>query len=133
MPLTKNKYSHWSAWYWLGLAFLKQGKFELSIQATEEALSRNIESVDLWLLRALIEQETDDHHSALQLLSAAEHLAPNHPNIALNKAISNEAIGQINSALVNYSNYLKLVQGTTNRAIPNKVVLDRITRLRTFN
>lgn len=133
MPATENKHSHWSAWYWLGVAFMKQGNFEMSIQATEEALARNVESVDLWLLRALIEQETDDHHSALQLLSAAEHLAPNHPNIVLNKAISNEAIGQINLALVNYSRYLKLVKGTTNRAIPNNVVLDRITRLRTFN
>ncbi len=130
-PLTDNNDSHWSVWYWMGVAFMKQGAYQLSIQATEEALSRNVENADLWLLRALIEQETDDHQSALQLLSAADQLSPNHPNILLNKAISNEAIGQTNLALINYSKYLKLVQGTTNRALPNNIVLDRIARLRT--
>lgn len=133
IPLTKNPNSHWSAWYWIGISYMKQGAYDLAIQATEEALSRELENIDLWLLRALIEQESGDHHSALLLLSAAEQLVPNHPLVVLNKAISNEAIGQNNLALISYSKYLELVQGKTERRLSNSAILARISRLRAAN
>jgi|GEM_PF-6129514 len=126
MPLAKSKDSHWSMWYWLGVAFLKQNAYEHAKHCVDQALLLNPEYASNWVLRALIEQELDDHETALQLLSVANHHSPNNPTVFLNIALSNEALGNQQAAMDAYTRYLETAgRGQSNRAM-NNMIMERM-------
>jgi tetratricopeptide (TPR) repeat protein len=129
LPLTNTQNSHWSVWYWLSYSLLKKDEFELAIHCAEKALVRQPENADVWLLRALIEQELGDHNSALQLLSVARQHSPENMLILLNIAYSNDALGEYQRALQAYAQYLKTGQSNNNTHAMDSFVLNRIREL----
>ncbi|MEM7541858.1 MAG: tetratricopeptide repeat protein [Pseudomonadota bacterium] len=98
--------SGWQAWYWLGTAYLLDREVDRAAAALDEALRRNGEVAEVWIHRALIEQQRDEHRTALQLLEIANELAPNHPLVLLNLAYSTEALGYQDAANRAYRRFL---------------------------
>ncbi len=106
LPLCTEYNNQWQPWYWMGTAQLMKGKLSEAETALDHALAREGTQATLWLARALIEQERGDHHSALQLLTIANDLAPKNPKILLNMAYSSEVVGDEGSALRAYRKFL---------------------------
>jgi len=106
LPELLNDSMDWHAWYWMGTASLMLGNLKDAENYLSEALARNGEIAALWVQRAIIEQESNNHHTALQLLNIAKDLDPDMPEISLNIAYSADALGNRNLANHAYGKFL---------------------------
>ena len=106
LAMTKSRPDDWRPWFWLGTAHLMLDELTLAEAAFDEALSRNGEVVETWLHRALVEQQRGNWRVALQLLSIADEVSPNHPLVMLNVAMCREALGYIDEAAAGYRKFL---------------------------
>ena len=121
--------SHWSAWYWQGVAELMLNQHQKSATSLESALMREPEDASIWLLRAVVEQERGDHQTALQLLSIANQHDPKNPMILLNIALSHEAIGNEEDAANMYALYLQHTKHTQKYQTLNQSILNRMSKI----
>lgn len=109
--LTKLNPEDWEPWFWLGTAHLGSSQFPEATKALEEALARNGSSAQIWNQRAIVAQQQEKHHLALQLLYEAQRHDPNLPEIYLNKGFSFEILGRLEGATRNYRAFLELSEG----------------------
>ena len=83
------------------------GEVERAREDLDEALVREGRAPEIWIQLAVVEQEVGNHAAALQYLSVAEDLAPEHPQIHLNRAYSLERLDRFGPALLAYRSYLQ--------------------------
>ena len=105
-PLTRSRPGDWRVWFWLGTGQLLAGALNDAEQSLDEALSRNGEVAEIWLHRAVVAEEKGEWRTALQLLKIANEIAPDHPSILLNLAMTGEALGFIDFAQQGYARFL---------------------------
>lgn len=104
--LTAATKANWEIWFWLGSARLLRGELTPAALALDEALARDGDVAEIWIQRALVEQQRGDHRTAIQLLGIASELAPEHPQVLLNLAYSSEALGYVEDARRAYRKFL---------------------------
>ncbi|MEM7468246.1 MAG: tetratricopeptide repeat protein, partial [Pseudomonadota bacterium] len=68
--LTDEGSDDWQPWFWLGTAHLMTNEFDAAEAALDSALSRNADVVEIWLHRALVEQERTNWRVAMQRLNS---------------------------------------------------------------
>ena len=110
-PVLFNNDKNWEVLFWMGSAKLGLGLYNEADNYFKNALAINAEIPQLWTQRAIISQEKDDHISALRFLQKAKTLAPNIPEVILNIAYSNDALGDRNGAVLAYREFLSLTRG----------------------
>lgn len=106
LPELLNDSSDWRAWYWMGTASLMLGNLKDAENYLSEALARDGDIAALWVQRAIIEQESNNHQTALQLLYIAQEIEPDMPAISLNIAHSADALGNRDLANRAYGKFL---------------------------
>ena len=106
LAITNSRTDDWRPWFWLGTAHLMLDELTAAEGAFDEALSRNGDIVETWLHRALVEQQRSNWRVALQLLSIADEVSPNHPLVMLNAAMCREALGYTDEAAAGYRKFL---------------------------
>ncbi|GAV20720.1 tetratricopeptide repeat protein [Mariprofundus micogutta] len=106
LPELLNSSSDWRAWYWMGTASLMRGQLNDAENYLSEAIARNGEVAELWVQRAIIAQENNNHETALQLLSIAKDLDPDMPEVSLNIGYSADALGNKKLANRAYGHFL---------------------------
>lgn len=104
--LTELRTDDWRPWFWLGTANLMIGDLAAAELALDEALARNSDVAENWLHRALVAQQRGNWQSALQLLSIANEITPDHPLVMLNAAMCREALGYQDEAMNGYRKFL---------------------------
>lgn len=122
--LTRSAQGDWQSWFWLGTAQLMQQQLDAATASLDEALRRNGKVAEVWIQRALIEQQRGDYLTALQLLGIANDLAPEHPGVLLNVAYCSEAIGNLTAAQTAYRKFLSRA-GQGGIDTPTRVVVLR--------
>ncbi len=110
-PLVEFNPEDWETWFWLGTAHLGLNQLPEASRALDEALARNGESAQIWIQRAIVAQQQEKHHLALQLLYEAQRHGPDMPEIYLNKGFSFEILGRLEGATRNYQAFLELSEG----------------------
>jgi Flp pilus assembly protein TadD len=113
----------------MGSAKLGLGLYNEADDYFRNALTLNSEIPQLWTQRAIIAQEKNKHIIALNYLNKAQKLSPNTPEIVLNIAYSNDALGDRNGAILAYREYLSLTQGKTLFVQQRKAVTSRLKEL----
>ena len=106
-PLTSQSQQDWRAWFWAGTAMLLNNDLENAGVFLDEALAREGEQVAIWVQRAIVEQQKDNSQAAVYMLQVADNLEPNNPDVMVNFAYANEAIGEISKSIIAYKHFLK--------------------------
>ncbi len=106
-PLTSQSQQDWRAWFWAGTAMLLNNDLENAGDFLDEALAREGEEVAIWVQRAIVEQQKENSQAAVYMLQVADNLQPNNPDVMLNFAYANEAIGEISKSIIAYKHFLK--------------------------
>lgn len=104
--ITASRTDDWRPWFWLGTAHLMMNDLQAAEEAFDEALGRNSDIAESWLHRALVSQQRGDWQVALQLLSIANEISPDHPLVMLNVAMCREALGYQDEAVNGYRKFL---------------------------
>lgn len=104
--LITERSDDWRPWFWLGTANLMMNDLAAAEIALEEALAKDADVVETWLHRALVEQQRGNWQVAIQLLSIANEVSPDHPLVMLNAAMCREALGYRNEAADAYRKFL---------------------------
>ena len=120
---------NWEVLFWMGSAKLGLGLYNEADNYFKNALALNSEIPQLWTQRAIISQERDDHISALKFLQRAKTLSPNIPEVILNMAYSNDALGDKNGAVLAYREFLSLTRGNGLFAQQRQAVNSRLEEL----
>ncbi len=104
--ITSSRTDDWRPWFWLGTANLMMSELVDAESAFDEALARNSDVAESWLHRALVAQQRGNWQVALQLLSIANEIAPDHPLVMLNVAMCREVLGYQDEAVSGYRKFL---------------------------
>ena len=123
----------WQSCFLLGTAQLMNKQLDAAAQSFDRALLSDVEQAVIWLNRAIVEQERNDHDAAIQLLSIAHNLKPENSNIVLNLAISNEAVGNTDIAFQFYKQFLQLSSTSPEHKSLRFSILSHLTTLQVAN
>ena len=104
--ITSSRTDDWRPWFWLGTANLMLDELVEAELAFDESLARNADVAESWLHRALVAQQRGNWQVALQLLSIANEIAPDHPLVMLNVAMCREVLGYQDEAANGYRKFL---------------------------
>ena len=107
-PLTSQSSQAWRPWFWAGTALLLNQDLANAALYLDEAIARQGDEVAIWVQRAIVEQELDNPQAAIYMLQVADKIQGNNPAVMINFAYANEAIGEIDKAIVAYKQFLKL-------------------------
>jgi Flp pilus assembly protein TadD len=124
--LARDFPERWEPWFWLGTAQLAQGQKDAAETALEHASRLDPKVARVWIQRAIVAQERDDHAAAVRLLNEARELAPNSPQIYLNLGYSNDALNLSAEAEKNYRHFLSLTEGDNSYSEQRKHVIKRL-------
>ena len=102
---------NWEVQFWLGTAYLLSGRLDHAADTLDAALAIESDVAEIWVQRAIVEQERDQHGVALQLLEVAAQVDPDYPLTYLNAGIVYEARGDMERARSAYGRFLKLSAG----------------------
>jgi len=128
-PILFNHKANWEVFFWIGSAKLGLGQFNEADDYFNKALELNSDMPQVWTQRAIIAQERNNHIAALKFLHKAQKLAPTAPEIVLNIAYSNDALGDRNGAVFAYREYLSLTQDNTSYTQQRQAVSSRLSEL----
>jgi len=128
-PVLFNTKANWEVLFWIGSAKLGLGLYNEADDYFKNALTLNAEMPQLWTQRAVIAQEKNNHIAALKFLHKAQTLSPNAPEIILNIAYSNDALGDRNGAVYAYREFLSTTRGNTQFAQQRQAVNFRLEEL----
>jgi len=128
-PVLFNNKANWEVLFWIGSAKLGLGLYNEADDYFKNALALNSEIPQLWTQRAIIAQEKNNHIAALKFLHKAQTLSPNAPEIILNIAYSNDALGDRNGAVYAYREFLSLTRNNTLFAQQRQAVNFRLEEL----
>lgn len=99
---------NWRANFWLGTAYLLNGQLTEAAYALDYAIELKGDIAELWLQRAIVEQEKNNPGAALRLLNIALHFKPDYAEVYLNIAYAYEFLGKPDLAASAYARFLKL-------------------------
>lgn len=128
-PLFAKPPDRWELWFWLGTAQLGLGQLEKAQASFVDGLARDATVPQLWVQRALVNQQQGRFGEALDALRQAELLAPELPEVQLNLAYALEVAGDRRVSVKHYRTFLTLTEGEKAYYATRKKVLDRISRL----
>jgi len=128
-PLIWKNTKNWEVLFWMGSAKLGLGEFDQADELFQQALQIKSEIPQLWTQRAIIAQEKNDHKTALDYLTRAQQLSPKAPEITLNIAYSNDALGKVNAAVFAYREYLTLTENKPTYSSQRRAVATRLSNL----
>ncbi len=128
-PLFAKPPERWEPWFWLGTAQLGLGQLEKAQASLVDGLARDATVPQLWVQRALVDQQQGRFGEALDALRQAELLAPELPEVHLNLAYALDVEGNRLVAVSYYRTFLTLTEGKKAYHAIRKKVLDRISRL----
>lgn len=115
--------NNWEIHFWLGTAYLLEGEFNDAAQSLDNALRQQSEIADIWVQRAIVEQERNNPSTALQLLSIAQQVDPSCAKAYLNAAYVYEQNGEFQIARDAYIHFLKLSsQDKLNRHLREQIL-----------
>ena len=100
--------AHWEVQFWLGTAYLLDGRLGHAAATLDEALALQAELAEIWVQRAVVEQERGRPEVALQLLEVAAQLDDRFALIFLNAGIAWQSMGEVERARGAYGRFLKL-------------------------
>ncbi|KHE93197.1 MAG: hypothetical protein SCABRO_01116 [Candidatus Scalindua brodae] len=117
---------NWNAYLLNGVAYLSLAELNNAEKYLDMGLSINTKSPQLWLMRAIVEQQKGNHSFALQILQQAERIAPRMPEVQLNIGYSYDAIGNKKFSAKAYDSFLKLTEGKPEYMTVRHKVLERL-------
>ncbi len=129
-PIVDSSAETWNAYLLMGAAYLGMGELYHAESYLDMGLAVNGKNPQLWLQRAIVEQQKGNHKSALQILDETQKLAPDLPEVYLNIGYSNDAIGRKQSSAKAYNTFIKLTEGNTAYMIVRHKVLERLQYLK---
>jgi len=98
----------WEQHFWLGSAYLLDGRVEHAGDALDRALAMEGEVASIWVQRAVVEQELGRYPVALQFLDIAAEVDRDYAMTYLNAGQAYESLGQWEKARSAYGQFLKL-------------------------
>lgn len=120
----------WQVGFWKANVQILAGELEFAKQEIDSTFITEPNNADIWVQRAVLEQESGNHQAAIQLLRIAVKLDPDHALANLNLGYSLEHESNVPEALTAYQNFL-----TSNNAKLYQLrvpVLDHIGKLAKF-
>ena len=98
----------WEITFWLGTAYLLDGQLDSAAVTLDETLGLAGDNPEVWVQRAVVEQERERSTVALQFLEVAAQVDAGFPLTYLNAAVAYESLGQTDRARSAYGRFLKL-------------------------
>lgn len=129
MPFARADNPAWQVWFWLGSAYLLEGKLGEAEFYLDEALAREGEEIAIWVQRAMVAQEQKNPQASLYMLQVAANLNPQHPSVLLNSAYAYEGLNDWDNAIINYRQFLKHSSADKQYARVRSQVLLRLTKI----
>jgi tetratricopeptide (TPR) repeat protein len=130
-PVFHSPPNEWQPWYLMAVAALGLGHLDDSEHYVIEGLTRDGSIPQLWVQRALIAQQRENHELALNALGQAARLEPDLPEIHLNMAYSFEVQGKVDRATEHYRRFLALTEHNAAYHMVRKKVLTRVMQFKT--
>ncbi|MEE9335613.1 MAG: tetratricopeptide repeat protein [Granulosicoccaceae bacterium] len=121
----------WQVSYWKAQVYLHHGQLGSARRAMDYALSNMSGNADIWVQQAVLEQETNNHDGAVQLLKIALEVNPANAIAQLNLGFSLEHLSQYQAALKAYRKYLS--NGDASNSTLRLKVLKRVELLARYN
>ncbi len=100
--------AEWGVQFWLGTAYLLDGQLDNAAVVLDEALALEAERAEIWVQRAIVEQERSQPEIALQILEVAAQVDNSYPMTFLNAGIAYDSLGEVENARGAYARFLKL-------------------------
>lgn len=91
-PLVERASTGWREWFWMGTAQLLNGRLEAAGAALDQALLKERTRAEIWVQRAVVEQELGRWQNARQLIKAAAAADPTHPLVLHHNALMSESV-----------------------------------------
>lgn len=109
--------AEWGVQFWLGTAYLLDGQLDNAAVVLDEALALEAERAEIWVQRAIVEQERAQPEIALQILEVAAQVDGSYAMTFLNAGVAYDSLGEIENARGAYARFLKLsaADGGSNR------------------
>jgi len=128
-PLTAQASQDWRPWFWAGTAQLLNQDLTNAALFLDEAIARQGDEVAIWVQRAIVEQELNNPQAAIYMLQVADQIQGDNPAVMINFAYANEAIGEIEKAVIAYKQFLKLSTADPKYGKLRSVVIVRLSKL----
>lgn len=128
-PFLLSSSNEWEVWSLLGTTELGLGNIAAAERHFDKALAQNPAEVSIWIQRAIVEEEQENFAQAIALLTHAERLDPDSPEVHLNLGYSMEAQGLIPSARAHYKTYLSLTDHLDYESALRMKVAERFSTL----
>ena len=129
-PIIDRSAGTWNTYLLMGAAYLGLSELYHAEAYLDMGLAINGKNPQLWLLRAIVEQQKGKHGFALQILHKAQKFVPDMPEVYLNIGYSNDALGSKESSVKAYDTFLKLTEGNQAYTIVRHKVLERLQYLK---
>ncbi len=126
MPVFDSDNVGWEAYFLIGTAYLGSGNLELSEKYLELGLAIDGRRSGLWLQRAIVAQQKNDHDKALETLYYLKTISPKMPEVYLNIGYSSDVLGKRKKAKEAYQSFLDLTENNHAYLDIRKQVLKRI-------
>ncbi len=128
LEAAQNLIHNWEQNYCLGTAYLLSGRLEEASRYLDRALTLKGEIAEVWIQRAIVEQEKGNARQALRLLNVAYGINPDSTAIQLNAAYAYEQLQQEESARNAYSRFLLLSTNEPHNARLRQKIIYRLSR-----
>lgn len=119
----------WEIQFWIGTAQLLGGRLDAATDALDQASSLQPGVAEIWVQRAVVEQERGRPALALQLLEVAAQLNPDQAITWLNAGLAYESLGDPVKARGAYGRFLKLAAADTGSSRMRRLQRDVLNRL----
>lgn len=130
-PVIKNYVATWKVYLLIGTAYLGLNELDLAEKYLDKGLAITGRQPQLWLQRAVVEQQRGDHETALQLLQESLKLAPAMPEVQLNIGYSINTMGDRPlEAKIEYKLFLDLTENKSAYFTVRKKVMERVVSLK---
>lgn len=117
----------WQTVFLLGTAYLLHGDLNAASSALDMALGLNGSVAEVWVQRAVVEQEFGRPETALRLLKVALEIEPDCVEAYLNVGYSYEMMNRPKDARIAYAEYLRLTSGNLAHVGSRREVIVRLS------
>ena len=121
-----EKLETWYEMFLYGTALLMAGDLDDAADVFDTAIGVEGNVAELWVQRAVVEQERGDGETALRLLKVALELEPGLPMALLNVGYAYESLGREDEARIAYSEYLRASSGKLAHISPRRSVIAKL-------
>ncbi len=121
-----EKLDAWYEMFLYGTALLMSGDLNEAADVLDTAISLEGNVSELWVQRAIVEQERGDGETALRLLKVALELDPRSAMALLNVGYAYESLGRFEDARIAYSEYLRASSGKLAHVSPRRSVIAKL-------